>query len=648
MAAMSLKQQLATTTRLLIESGDFGQQVVAFGEHIEDPWKRLAFFVNRLKVFQNLSGSADKFKKQEIPVGIRQFIESPEYLNKAGERNAHGEVIQPVIFETIMVELEELNNGHYVESVLTGSIGTGKTSMAIYTQAYQLYLLSRLENPHREFGLDPSSEIEIVFQSMSASLAKMVDFDRFKALLDASPYFQTKFPYDPNYLTTLRFPNHIIVRPVHGGSTAALGQNVIGGIIDELNLMAITENSKQVHGGGVHDQATENYNSIARRRESRFMVNGFLPGMLCLVSSKQYQGQFTDKKIEEAKKQGPGTRIFVFDKKLWEIKPANYSRERFLVFIGDQSRRPRILKPGESLAGIEQDLILEVPIDFRTVFEQDIFNALRDIGGTSTQVVSPFMPNFEAVHASFGKTKSLLSLDAADLVDERPLLYVKRFQQPDEPRFAHIDLAYSNDSAGLAVGWCPGFKEVKRDDFVEVLPIIQYDLLLEIRPPRGGEIDFSAIRRILYGLRAAGLHLKWCTLDSFQSKDTMQNLQKKGISTGLQSMDVKPDAYVALKSALYDGRVLAPAHELAEKELLHLEWDAKKKKVDHPPKGSKDISDAMAGVAYGLLMRREIWFKHGQISKIPAWIVKQSREAEKNNQSDSKAHEQPLILEQNG
>jgi len=85
-------------------------------------------------------------------VTIRQFIESKDYLDAKG-----------VVYPEIMKCLEELNGGQYSEAVLTGGIGVGKSSIALYTCAYQLYLLSCMKNPHQEFGLDPSSEIVFIF-----------------------------------------------------------------------------------------------------------------------------------------------------------------------------------------------------------------------------------------------------------------------------------------------------------------------------------------------------------------------------------------------------------------------------------------------------------------------------------------------------
>jgi hypothetical protein len=83
-----------------------------------------------------------------LPVDIQTFIESSEFL-------ASGEAIYP----SVMDVLREINSGHYNEAVLTGAIGTGKTTIALLTTAYQIHVLSCLHDPHAFFGLDPASEM---------------------------------------------------------------------------------------------------------------------------------------------------------------------------------------------------------------------------------------------------------------------------------------------------------------------------------------------------------------------------------------------------------------------------------------------------------------------------------------------------------
>ena len=53
-----------------------------------------------------------------------------------------------------------------------------------------------------------------------------------------------------------------------------------------------------------------------------------------------------------------------------------------------------------------------------------------------------------------------------------------------------------------------------RGDYREALPIIHFDLVLEIMPPPGGEIIYGRIRQLIYNLRdVIGLPIKWVSFD---------------------------------------------------------------------------------------------------------------------------------------
>ena len=57
------------------------------------------------------------------------------------------------------------------------------------------------------------------------------------------------------------------------------------------------------------------------------------------------------------------------------------------------------------------------------------------------------------------------------------------------------------------------------------------------------------------------------------------------------------DAYNALKAAVNQNRIDVPHIEELDSELARLEV-IKGQKVDHPPGGSKDMADALAGVCW--------------------------------------------------
>lgn len=547
-------------------------------------------------------------------VGVREFLESPYYM---GTKRPDG---TSVLYPNIVTEIERMNSGDYDEAVLTGGIGSGKTTCALYTTAYQLYKLSCYENPHELFQLDPSSEIVFIFQSVSAKSARTVDYERFRAMIEMSPYFREHFQFDKDLESELIFPKRIIVRPVSSKDTAAIGQNVFGGIIDEINFMDVVERSKQSLDGGTYDQAIALYNSISKRRKSRFSMAGEMPGVLCLVSSARYPGQFTDQKKEEAQRQLTATgrtSIYIFDKRTWDVKPPEFfMKERFWVFIGDPTRQPKVFLNKELATPEEQSLMVEVPMDYLDDFERDIMGSLRDIAGVSTVAKHPFFVEVNKVAEAFGKTQNLLSKSRSTLQpDDSVHVDLTKIRNKTFPRFAHIDLALTGDSAGLVIGHVEKFVEVQRGfNSFETLPYLVMDVVLEVPPPKGGEILIHRIRDIIYTLRdKVGLPIKWVTLDSFQSKDTMQLMKQRGFISGYQSVDLTIDPYMFLKSAFYDQRIELPLCDKLHRELISLEKNTKTNKIDHPPNGSKDIADALAGVVYGLTMRREIWGVHGAL-----------------------------------
>ncbi|QIG76963.1 terminase large subunit protein [Rhizobium phage RHph_Y1_11] len=614
--------------------GQSGKDVWAHAKTITDPKEQALYLLKATKWLKKQMDRDVKWKW--LPVDPWTFVHSTKYLNM-------GEEVWPLN----MVEIEKLLTGDYDEAVFTGGIGTGKTTCALVAIAYVIYELSCMEKPHRAFDMAASSEIMFIFQSMKKELSKAVDYNRFKSMLDNSPYFCSNFQYSKLITSELRFPHNIIVKPLSGDATAAIGQNVFGGLIDEVNFMEVTEDSKKSGAdGGTYDQAKAIYNSIARRRESRFMIQGKLPGLLCLVSSKRYPGEFTDVKMRQAEADLAATgktAIFVYDKRSWDVKPAhNFTGLWFDLFLGDANRKPRILKDGESesFSADDQKLVLKVPLEFRAKFEEDIFNNIRDIAGHSTLALHPFIMNVEALSACFNTVPSILSREWCDFEQTGLLIYPERFTNPHYPRWIHIDPSSTVDSTGVACAHVVNFVPINRGEEIELLPVIRFDFTLEVRPPPGGEIELSNVRRLIYKLSKAGLNVKYVSLDSMQSKDTLHELAKKGYKSGYQSVDTDWTPYEVSKLAFYDGRILTPEHDHVKREWTRLERNTQKQKIDHPANGSKDVSDAMAGAIYGLTMRREIWTAHGiPLSMVPKSLLAKKQPDHKGSVSDVEKRE---------
>lgn len=76
---------------------------------------------------------------------------------------------------------------------------------------------------------------------------------------------------------------------------------------------------------------------------------------------------------------------------------------------------------------------------------------------------------------------------------------------------------------------------------------------------------------------------------------------------GLVSVDKTSLPYKHLRDAFADDRIRMYQQDVLVQELFDLEFDETKDKIDHPPKGSKDVADAVCGAYYTMLQRRSSW-----------------------------------------
>ena len=407
-----------------------------------------------------------------------------------------------------------------------------------------------------------------------------------------------------------------------------------GVLVHNTNFMHKTEGKKSQDGRryGVVDQAEVLYASMKRRMKSRFEVGGKLPGMLFVVSSKQTQDDFTARRIIESMNDPS---VLVRDFSLWDVKPDNYSDKKFFVLCGNESIPSRVLDAGEE-SRYQDELcpdncvLIEVPEDFRADFETDLEGGIRDIAGIATVAVNPFIQRRDKIVSAMQPGRehpfSVVVYDPSrggGFIWER-LADVKMVRtasgtrepawkprvNPDAPRHVHIDPSLRGDATGFCVSHVSGYKQVLRRaedgrQFAERAPVYTVDLVLQIVPPIGGEIVLADLRHLVYDLSAHGFMVTCVSLDSYQSADTIQQMKQHGYRSEVVSVDLTPDPYDNLKTSLYEDRVMLYDYPPLRKELETLQEDrrGRRRKIDHPLDGSKDVADALAGCLYTLSQR---------------------------------------------
>lgn len=537
------------------------------------------------------------------PVSMTQFMEDPYFL---------GDVFRP--FPGVKDMLIEAMAGGYVQWLGTGAIGIGKSTAAQIIQARGLYEMSCEKFPQARYGLMPTSSIVIAMMNKTDALAKSVTFGQFHQFLVDVPYFQDEFSFDPDIKSVMTFPKNIVVEHAAANAHKLLGKNVIAGILDEMNFQQRIEKSKQSMDGGFYDQAKTVFSSLVRRRKSRFERQGKLPGILCVVSSANYAGDFTDTLKQQVEKDNDGL-TYVWDKPQWEVLPKErLMKETFTLEVGNERYRSRILPKNEEPR--EGATLHQVPMNYFKDATDDFDGFMRDIAGIVTVADRPFFYDLEKIwrmgdlYTERGMINPFM-VETICLAQGMPE-FNPDFQiaYPDAPRAIHIDLGLTGDACGFAMGFVSNVEAVTRrvasGKLVEEMPHVTFDCLMQIKAPKNGEIEFADVRELIYMLDDEGYNIKWVTFDGFQSVDSRQILKRQGYQSEVISVEGK-EAYEALRTAIWQSRCAAPEHHIAFNELAYLKEDREKARVDHLPNKTKDVSDTMAGVYQNLMNQRASW-----------------------------------------
>lgn len=504
--------------------------------------------------------------------------------------------------------------------------------IALIRMFYEIYML---KNPQATFNLMPNTEIVLVCFNRDDTLAREVTYGGVKAHMENSPFFNNIGCKFGTSVTVLPSTN-LKVMAVSARSAKALGRNVFGGIIDETDFLEGSSFSGKDKAIGPHEKpfAEQLYASIVRRMKSRYEKSGFMPGKLLLSSSAKNKGSFTNKRMSEAAGE-PG--VFVRDYAIYDVKPADqFSAKRFWVMAGNERIRHRILTDNEYEEIGDQGRIvaendgcrfLHVPDNFRTDFERNIEDSIRDICGVVTTVSAPYIQMRDKIYEAIDPTLQhpardevwvtnkpppirwdLLCHEVTEKVGAHKEIVIKPIRHPDALRNVHVDLSLGKtDAAGICIGHIAEMIDVERRSedghiYYEEAPLIEVDLMLRVEAPPNGEVDIGAIRGLIYHFVDRGFQFGFASMDAFQSGESLQKLRWQGVPADKVSIDKTTEPYDFLKLALYEGRISMYRYPWVIRELEGLQRNYVRNRVDHPSGagGSKDVSDSLAGVVYSL------------------------------------------------
>ena len=361
---------------------------------------------------------------------------------------------------------------------------------------------------------------------------------------------------------------------------------------------------------------------------TRFVHGGKNPTMLVVASSKRSEQSFMEEYIKTLSKTD-GNNVYVVDKPVWEVKPkGTYSDEIFYVGLGNKFLESVVI-PDDDIVHLDSYRergykIIEVPVDFKAKFLDDIERNLCDFAGISSSRSNKYMSAkivTECINEEFKNPfPDILEIgnakeDTAQYYDFFNSDYVPS-ELKYKPLFVHLDMSISGDMTGIAGVWITG-KKVTTDG--EQSKDLQFRLAFStsIKAPKGYQISFEKNRNFIRWLKQQGFKVRAITSDTFQSYDLQQQLTAEGFECSILSVDRVDNnvcrPYQYLRSSLYEKRFIMYKSNRLFDEFIDIERDNTTGKIDHTTNFHKDALDAVCGATFNASkFAEEFAFDYGE------------------------------------
>jgi hypothetical protein len=526
---------------------------------------------------------------EEMPVDAKTFVEGEAYLNQPPLSEIQYDIVEAmsqIYRQEDLVDIMGADEGirYYKkytknEVILQLGKGSGKDFTSTVACAYIVYKLLCLKDPARYFGKPSGDAIDIINVAINAQQAKNVFFKGFKTKIEKSEWFAGKYNAKAE---SIEFDKGITVYSGHSERESHEGLNLILAVLDEISGFAT-----EVGTGNDQGKTADNiYKAFRASVDSRFPDLG----KVALLSFPRFPGDFISQKYEESimeKETITYTHRFILNPEFPDDLEGNY------LDIGwDEDQIVAYKYPG--VFALKRPTWVVNPTrkidDFRLAFFTDMGDAMQRFACVPTFASDAFFKQKD-------KLEKCMTL-------RNPIDSNKRFDEsfvpdPDKIYYVHADLAQKHDKCAVAIAHVDKWVNLQVvKDYEQVAPIIIVDAVVWWEPKVEGPVNLSDVKQWIQNLRRQGFNLGMVTFDRWQSFDIQQELQAVGIRTDTVSVGKKH--YEDLAMMIYEERVAMPHIPLLLDEMSELKI-INDKKVDHPRKKSKDLSDAVTGAVFGAL-----------------------------------------------
>ena len=557
------------------------------------------------KIYNNLK-YADY---EEIPVDIETFLTDDRYLGLAWKDAAGKSKLYPFWLEQLKKLFPNNLDTNYNTFLESGARGIGKSEVACgCVCTYLMYRVMCMKNPNEFFHLKQTEKICFAFMNIKLALAEEIAASKFQKTIQMSPWFMSKGSMTSKNNQPWWEPPSPIRLIIGSQSDDVIGLPIYFAFFDEISFIKNQDIEKQ------KKKAKDMIDTAIGGMFTRFIFKGKNPTVLAVASSKRSEQSFMEEYIKTLSKTSAGSTL-VIDKPVWEVKPkGTYSDEIFYVGLGNKFLESIVI-PDEDINDLDLYKskgykILEVPIDFKAKFLEDIDRNLCDFAGISSSSMSKYMsgaivsdcideeyknPFPDIIEVGNGKD---------DLAQYKNFFNIENIpkEMMSKPLYIHLDMSISGDMTGIAGVWISGKKVNTGGEHSKDLNF-KLAFSVSIKAPKGRQISFEKNRNFIRWLKEVGFKIKHITSDTYQSYDLQQQLISEGFECSILSVDrVDSDLicrpYQYLRSAVYERRFSMYKSKRLFDEFIDVERNNNTGKVDHTPNGHKDVLDAVCGATF--------------------------------------------------
>ncbi len=561
---------------------------------------------------------------EEIPVDIMTFISDERYLGRGlyikdeftGERKC---TVFPYWLEKLQEIFPDNLTTRYNTIVLTGSIGLGKSFIAVVCQLYLLYRMLCLKDPYTYYGLQPIDKITFSMLNVTLEAAQGVGWDKMQQLLQSSDWFMERGNMNASRTNPQWQPPKGIELVFGSSNRHVVGRALFSNFSDEVNFGVGNNVEKQ------KAKLKKMISQIDARMISRFGKGTYLPTMNIIASSKDSEQAFMESYID-MKRQNESKTTLIVDEPQWIVRNDKGSPNdpgSFYVAVGNKFLAHELLPVSateEEVNAYREKgyLMLKVPPIYREAFEDNIDLALTDNAGISTSSSTKYISGIRLNQIKTDEYKNPFTKDVIevgnapeDINQYSNFFDLSRVSPADmaRPLFIHLDMSLSGDKTGIAGTWITGKRPgvVGEENTGRELEF-KAAFSVSVKAPKGYQVSFEKTRNFIRWLRDRGFAVKCVSMDTYQSANMAQSLTSDGFKTQILSVDrvdtvgtengrparvCKP--YAFFKTTIYEQHLkLYRKCDLLTEEITNLER-LSDGHVDHPKNGSKDQADALCG-----------------------------------------------------